>query len=167
MSYDYLKEVNCSGAAFSICNASLGLVGKKWLQCKRSVDIRQTFPNKSPPRAAIDVVRLARDFYEIKQAMQRNSSPCNPWPITEMSKFLLYHPETVPISRNPAVVEAAKHIPVKCERLAGLFHHETGRWFSRTGARRPGSRSRPICTADVASFEAKHWRWIGKITHHC
>ncbi|CAE7634042.1 unnamed protein product [Symbiodinium sp. CCMP2592] len=167
VSYDYLKEVNCSGAAFLICNASLGLVGTEWLQCKRSVDIRQTFPNKSPPRAAIDVVRLARDFYEIKQAMQRNSSPCNPWPITKMSKFLFYHPETVPISRNPAIVEAAKHVPVKCARLDALFHHETGRWFSRTGAKRPGSRSRPICTADVAAFEAKHWRLIGKIAPHC
>ncbi|CAE7851108.1 unnamed protein product, partial [Symbiodinium microadriaticum] len=163
VSYDYLKEVNRSGAAFLICNASLGLAGKKWLQCKRSVDIRQTFPIKSPPRAAIDVVPVARDFYEIKQAMQRNSSWCKPWPITKMSKFLFYHPETVPISRNPAVAEVAKHIPVKCERLDGLFHHETVRWFSRTGAKRSRSRSRPICSADLASFEAKHWRSIGKI----
>ena len=70
VSYDYLKEVNCSGAAFLICNASLGLTGKKWSQCKSSVNLRSSkLWNKSPPHGAVDAVRLARDFYEIKQAL--------------------------------------------------------------------------------------------------
>ncbi|OLQ02812.1 hypothetical protein AK812_SmicGene14304 [Symbiodinium microadriaticum] len=91
VSYDYLKEVNCSGAAFLICNASLGLTGKNWLQCRNSVNGRSSkLRNKSPPHAAIDVVRLARHFYEMKQAMRKNVSRCKPWPIGKWSDGYLF-----------------------------------------------------------------------------
>ncbi|CAE7200063.1 unnamed protein product [Symbiodinium sp. CCMP2456] len=168
VSYDYLKEVNCSGAAFLICNASLGLTGKKWLQCRNSVNGRSSkLRNKSPPHAAIDVVRLARDFYEMKQAMRKNRSRCKPWPIGRWSDgYLFRHPDMM-TSTNPAVIQVAKQIPVKCEKFDGLFHSETRKWFSRTGAKKPSSGSKDICTADVASFEAKHWRLIGKIAPDC
>ena len=168
VSYDYLKEVNCSGAAFLICNASLALSGKKWLQCRNSVNGRSSkLRNKSPPHAAIDVVRLARDFYEMKQATRKNTSRCKPWPIGRWSDgYLFRHPDMM-TSTNAAVIQVAKQIPVKCEKFDGLFHSETEKWFSRTGAKRPSSGSKDICTADVAAFEAKHWRLIGKIAPHC
>ncbi|OLQ02807.1 hypothetical protein AK812_SmicGene14303 [Symbiodinium microadriaticum] len=168
VSYDYLKEVNCSGAAFLICNASLGLTGKNWLQCRNSVNGRSSkLRNKSPPHAAIDVVRLARHFYEMKQAMRKNVSRCKPWPIGKWSDgYLFRHPDMM-TSTNPAVIQVAKQIPVKCENFDGLFRSETQKWFSRTGAKRPRYGSKDICTADVASFEAKHWRLIGKIAPDC
>ena len=168
VSYDYLKELNCSGAAFLICNASLGLTGKKWLQCRNSVNGRSTkLRNKSPPHAAIDVVRLARDFYEIKQALRVNTSGCKPWPIGFWSDdYMSKHPEIM-TSVVPAVIQVAKQIPVKCERFAGLFQSETEKWFSRTGAKRPTSGGKDICTADVASFKPKHWQLIGKLAPDC
>ncbi|CAE7734444.1 unnamed protein product [Symbiodinium sp. CCMP2592] len=168
VSYDYLKEVNCSGAAFLICNASLGLTGNKWYQCRNAVNGRGSkLWNKSPPHAAIDVVRLARDFYEIKQAMRKNASRCKPWPVGFFNEDYFRRHPYIMTSTNPAVIQVAKEIPVKCEKFDGLFRSETEKWFSWTGAKRPSSGSKDICTADVASFEAKHWRLIGKIAPGC
>ena len=138
------------------------------MQCRNSVNGRSSkLRNKSPPHAAIDVVRLARHFYEMKQAMRKNVSRCKPWPIGKWSDgYLFRHPDMM-TSTNPAVIQVAKQIPVKCENFDGLFRSETQKWFSRTGAKRPRYGSKDICTADVASFEAKHWRLIGKIAPDC
>ncbi|CAE7243783.1 unnamed protein product, partial [Symbiodinium sp. CCMP2456] len=95
-SYDYLSEVNCSIAAFLVCNVSLGLTGPKWTHCRDLANNRSTArPNTSPPHAAIDVVRLARIFYQLKLAARKNPKDCRPWPSLDVSsaKKQRAHPE--------------------------------------------------------------------------
>ncbi|CAE7714750.1 unnamed protein product [Symbiodinium sp. CCMP2592] len=167
-SYEFLKEAKCSGAAFLVCNASLGFRGSRWKQCKDSVNGRQKLWNESPPFAAIDVVRLARDFHEIKQAMGKNTSLCTAWNDEKFNRSVVAaHPDKLLTSVNPAIIQAAKNIPAKCARLDALFHSENEKWFSRTGAEKPTSVSRDICTADVAAFGPRHWQTIRKISPHC
>ena len=84
VSYDYLNEVNCSLAAFFICNATLHLTGESWRRCKEWAP--SLTANKSPLHAAIDVVRLARIFYAARLAT-RNSTHCKPWPVVDLRKL--------------------------------------------------------------------------------
>ena len=51
------------------CKARLGLTGKKRLQDKDSGNGRSA----NPPYAAVDVVRVVQDVFEIKRAMRANS----------------------------------------------------------------------------------------------
>ncbi|CAE7734476.1 unnamed protein product [Symbiodinium sp. CCMP2592] len=144
-SYDYLSEVNCSVAAFLVCNVSLGLTGREWARCRDLANDRSTTrSNKSPPHAAIDVVRLARTFYQLKLAARRSPKECQPWPSLNVSSAQEQnaHPETTATARNPLAAELAREIPWKCERLDGLFRSETERWFATSGAEKPRSKSR-------------------------
>ncbi|CAE7572516.1 unnamed protein product [Symbiodinium sp. CCMP2456] len=138
------------------------------VRSKDSVNGRQKLWNKSPPFAAIDVVRLARDFHEIRQAMNKNTSLCTAWNDSKFNRSVVAaHPEKLLSSMNPAMIQAAKNIPVKCARLDALFHSENEKWFSRTGAEKPRSASRDICSADVAAFKPRHWQMIRKISLDC
>ena len=108
-SYDYLKETNCSVAAYLICNASLRMTGQLWKECRDSINARSTaVRNLSPPHAAIDVVVLARAAYEMKRAL--SSAPCKPWPVVRRSRNV---PKGVLISSSPAVLEAALQLPLR------------------------------------------------------
>ena len=56
----------CRGEQTSRGNVSLGLTGAEWASCRDLANDRSTRrSNKSPPHAAIDVVRLARIFYQL------------------------------------------------------------------------------------------------------
>ncbi|CAE7378068.1 unnamed protein product [Symbiodinium natans] len=160
-------SVNCSLAAFFICNATLHLTGESWRRCKEWAP--SLTANKSPLHAAIDVVRLARIFYAARLAT-RNSTHCKPWPVVDLRKL-------DPLSRkksgvlfaldNPAVAEIARQLPQKCERLDGLFESVTQKWFARTGAQKPRLGSKPICTVDIDAMTPTHWQLLGRLVPKC
>ncbi|CAE7220473.1 rplV [Symbiodinium sp. CCMP2592] len=166
-SYDYLKEEHCSVAAFVICNASLRMTGQSWKECRDSIDSRSTAAhNLSPPRAAIDVVVLAKTAYEMKRALRQNgAAPCKPWPVVKQTPHV---PKGTLISSSPAVLEAAKQLPLRCESMNATFRKATDEWFARTKARRPRmAPSKPMCRLDVDNFGAEHWRVIFKLLPDC
>eukprot|EP00439_Symbiodinium_sp_Y106_P059801 s1495_g8.t1 len=168
VSYDYLEEVGSSLSAFFICNATLRLTGEPWRRCTESVPSPKTV-NKSPLHAAIDVVRLARTYYTARRAALNETAPCQPWPVVDLRKRgVQSNPAGVLIAyNNPAVAELAKQLPQKCETLDGLFESETQTWFARTGAERPRSGSKPICTVDVTAMTPEHWQLLGGLVPKC
>ncbi|OLQ04648.1 hypothetical protein AK812_SmicGene12254 [Symbiodinium microadriaticum] len=168
VSYDYLEEVDSSLSAFFICNATLRLTGEPWHRCKESVPSLKTV-NKSPLHAAIDVVRLARIYYTARRAVLNGTGPCQPWPVVDLRKRGIHsNPSGVLIAyNNPAVAELAKQLPQKCETLDGLFESETQTWFARTGAQRPRSGSKPVCTVDITAMTPEHWQLLGGLVPKC
>lgn len=155
-------------ATFVICNASLRMTGQSWKECRESVDSRSTATrNLSPPRAAIDVVVLARTAYEMKRALRQNSeAPCKPWPA--VNKRTHHVPKGTLISSSPAVLAAAKQLPLRCENMDAAFRKATNEWFARTKAKRPRKApSKPMCRVDVDNLDAEHWRVIFKLLPDC
>ena len=170
-SYDYLREANCSVASFLICNASLRLTGKSWAQCRGSLDARASnvVLNKAVPHAAIDVVRLAKARYASKQATRKHERPCKPWPLVNKTSRLSASTDVklAPTPSHPEIVAAAEQMPLKCERLDGLFHAEMEKWFALSGALKPRSHPKPVCAVDLTSLEPRHWRLIDKLLPDC
>ncbi|CAE7591541.1 unnamed protein product, partial [Symbiodinium sp. CCMP2456] len=160
-SYEYLKEVNCSIAAYVICNATLRRTGQSWVNCRDTLNGKSAkSKNTSPPHAAVDVTILARNFYLAKQAM--NATACKkPWPDFTAGS------EGAVIPSEPAVMEVAKQMPLVCEDMDGLFEPQTAAWFARTAAQRPQRGSQPICTVDIARLAPTHWQLIGKLVRDC
>ena len=166
-------------AAFVICNASLRMTGQSWKECRDSIDSRATAArNLSPPRAAIDVVVLARAAYEMKRALRQNgAAPCKPWPVVKQTPHV---PKGTLISSSPAVLAAAKQLPLRWGavvliyfRLLPVLHisclnYGVGVWVFMTrdpfqvrkyGCSVPQSDGRVVCTdertkASDASFKA-------------
>ena len=151
-SYDYLKEVNCSTASFLICNATLRKTGRSWETCRGEVNRRGVEIHKSPPLAAVDVVRLSR---LVKNAMMNSTAAGH-------CKNL-----QIPIVESPEVIKAANSMPLRCDNLDGLFKAETDRWFARSGAQPPRSRSKPFCHVATDLLEPEHWRTIRSLLPGC
>lgn len=161
VSYDYLQEVNCSMAAYIVCNVTLHKSGPAWKTCKNKVNRKASVSrNKSPPRAAVDVVDLARELYQAKQALE--ATECDvPW-----AKYT----KTAAVNLVPsakAVINVAELLPQICESFDALFVSETDDWFARTGAQRPSSQPKPQCSVDLKKLKAPHWRVIDKLLPAC
>ncbi|CAE7264482.1 unnamed protein product [Symbiodinium natans] len=161
VSYDYLQEVNCSMAAYIVCNVTLRRSGPSWTKCKSKVNRKTSVShNESPPHAAVDVVDLARELYQAKQVLK--ASECVvPW-----AKFAKNAPvDLVPSAE--AVIDVAKLLPKDCQSHFGLFVSETDDWFSRTGAQRPSSQPKLQCRVDRRKLKAPHWRVINALLPDC
>jgi len=161
VSYDYLREMNVSMAAYVVCNVTLHKSGPSWKTCKNKINRKASVShNESPPRAAVDVVDLARELYQAKQALE--ATECDiPW-----SKYT----KTAPVNLVPsaqAVINVAELLPQICESFDGLFVSETDDWFARTGAQRPSLQPKPQCTVDLSKLKAPHWRVIDKLLPDC
>ena len=128
-SYDYLKEEKCSAGAFLICNATLQLTDSRWKECRDSIDARSAAEyNLSPPRAAIDVVVLARAAYEMKRATHHGATPCKPWPNVTKTSTEAQKKHSL-VSSHPNVLKAAKQLPLRWGRGGGGGGGREGRFF--------------------------------------
>ncbi|OLQ04643.1 hypothetical protein AK812_SmicGene12234 [Symbiodinium microadriaticum] len=166
VSYDYLREANCSLAAFVICNSTLRRKGPAWRECKKAIEARSVKEetNTSPPPAAVEVTILARSLYEAKQAQGQR---CNwTWPRNLFTKNNTSREAVT--AHMFEVMEVAEHMPVTCAAMGDIFKAEVDEWFARTGALRPTSSYRkPICHIDERQLEVRHWRRIDKLLHGC
>ncbi|CAE7436835.1 unnamed protein product [Symbiodinium natans] len=152
-SYDYLEEVNCSTAAFLICNATIPKTGQAWEICRDEINRKAAGSiHVSPPLAAVDVVRLAS---AVKKATITATQ-------ARRCKNL-----TVPLAGSPKVIEVANSLPLSCNDLDGYFKPETDTWFVRTRAQPPRSGSKPFCSVAIERLEPEHWQLIGSLVQGC
>ncbi|CAE6914284.1 unnamed protein product [Symbiodinium sp. CCMP2456] len=152
-SYDYLKEVNCSTAAFLICNATLRKTGQTWEICRDAINRKAAASiHVSPPLAAVDVLRLAR---AVKNATMTATQ-------ARLCKNL-----TIPLAGSPKVIKVASSLPLSCADLDDFFKPETDTWFVRTQAQRAQTRSKPFCSVAIDRLEPEHWQLIGSLVQGC